>query len=58
MAEKFSEAIGRPVKFESPEVSDPDVEQLASRRFFSDKAYTSDINALRWTNPDLLDFTT
>jgi len=61
MAEKFTEAIGRPVKVESPEMPDstiPDEEQLAMYRFFSGEAYTADINALRQMNPDLLDYAT
>ncbi len=59
--EKFSEAVGRPVKLEipdTPENSFLDEEQLASNRFFRGKAYTADINALRQMNPDLLDFAT
>ncbi len=58
-AEKFSEALGRPVKLEIPDMSEGavlDEEQLASNLFFSGKAYTADISALRRMNPDLLDF--
>jgi uncharacterized protein YbjT (DUF2867 family) len=61
MAKKFTQAIGRPVKVETPtmpENSFPDDEQEASYRFFSGEAYTADINALRRMNPDLLDFAT
>jgi uncharacterized protein YbjT (DUF2867 family) len=61
MAEKFTQAIGRPVKVEvpkMPENSFPDDEQEASFRFFSGEAYTADISALRRMNPDLLDFET
>jgi len=60
MAEKFAEAIGRPVKVgaaEMPTDAIPDEEQEASFRFFSGEAYTADIKALRKLNPDLLDYT-
>jgi uncharacterized protein YbjT (DUF2867 family) len=61
MAEKFAQAIGRPVKVEMPEMPEnsvPDEEQLASYRFFTGEAYTADISALRQMNPELLDYAT
>ena len=60
MAQKFAEAIGRPVKVEATKMPTdvvPDEEQEASFRFFSGKSYTADIDALRKLNPDLLDYT-
>lgn len=61
MAERFSQALGRPVKVEAPEMPEdfvPDEEQLASFRFFSGQAYTADINTLRQIYPDLQDYST
>jgi uncharacterized protein YbjT (DUF2867 family) len=59
MAERFSQAIGRQVKVEMPEMpegANPSEEDLAGYRFFSGEAYTADIQSLREVHPGLLDY--